>query len=40
MYIVAGLLVVGLIANLLVKPVDSRFHHRAAGNADATSSNA
>ena len=36
MYIVAGLLVVGLAANLLVRPVDPRFHHRAAGKADAT----
>jgi len=28
MYIMAGLLVVGFICNLLVKPVDARFHMR------------
>jgi MFS family permease len=27
MYIMAGLLVIGLIANLMVKPVAARFHH-------------
>jgi hypothetical protein len=27
MYIMAGLLIVGFICNLMVKPVDERFHH-------------
>jgi MFS family permease len=28
MYVMAGLLVVGLLCNLLVGPVDAKFHHR------------
>ena len=28
MYIMAGLLLVGLVCNLLVGPVDTKFHHR------------
>ena len=27
MYLMAGLLLVGLVCNLLVRPVDTRFHH-------------
>ena len=30
MYLMAGLLLVGLVCNLLVRPVDERFHHREA----------
>jgi MFS family permease len=30
MYLMAGLLLVGLVCNLLVRPVDGRFHHREA----------
>jgi MFS family permease len=33
MYILAGLLVVGLIANLLVRPVDPKHHYKEAPNA-------
>jgi MFS family permease len=28
MYLMAGLLLVGLVCNLLIKPVDSKFHHK------------
>jgi MFS family permease len=31
MYLMAGLLVIGFIANLLMRAVDSRHHYRAAG---------
>jgi MFS family permease len=30
MYLMAGLLLVGLVCNLLVRPVEERFHHREA----------
>ena len=33
MYLMAGLLVIGLVANLCVRPVDERYHFRAAGSA-------
>ncbi|MEO8560257.1 MAG: MFS transporter, partial [Rhodospirillales bacterium] len=33
MYIMAGLLVVGLICNFLMKPVDQRHHYRQAPQA-------
>jgi MFS family permease len=36
MYIMAGLLVVGLLCNLLVKPVNARFHMKPDGDAQAT----
>jgi hypothetical protein len=39
MYIVAGMLVVGLIANLLVRPVDPRFHHHPSDEADSSAKN-
>lgn len=39
MYIVAGMLVIGLIANLLVRPVDPRFHHRPSDEADYSAKN-
>jgi MFS family permease len=32
MYLMAGLLVIGLIANLCVRPVDERHHYRGTGN--------
>jgi hypothetical protein len=32
MYLMAGLLVIGLIANLCVRPVDERYHFRGAGD--------
>jgi MFS family permease len=39
MYIVAGMLVVGLIANRLVRPVDPRFHHHPSDEADCSAKN-
>jgi len=33
MYLMAGLLVIGLICNLLVRPVDPRYHHHNASGA-------
>ena len=39
MYIVAAMLVLGLIANLLVRPVDPRFHHHPADDANSCAKN-
>jgi MFS family permease len=36
MYVMAGLLVVGLICNALVRPVDPRFHMKADGSGPST----
>jgi MFS family permease len=36
MYIMCALLLVGFICNLLMRPVDERLHHRAAGAAPAS----
>jgi MFS family permease len=33
MYLMSGLLLVGLVCNLFVRPVDERFHHREAAHA-------
>jgi hypothetical protein len=35
MYIMAGLFVIGLICNFLVKPVESRFHMKAGREGSA-----
>jgi MFS family permease len=38
MYLMAGLLVIGLLCNLLVRPVDERFHYKGDGAGRAPSS--
>jgi MFS family permease len=38
MYLMAGLLLVGLVCNLLVRPVEERFHHREAAPARSPTS--
>jgi MFS family permease len=37
MHLMAGLLLVGLVCNLLIRPVDQRFHHREAALAQSSS---
>jgi hypothetical protein len=34
MYIMAGLFIIGFIANALIKAVDARYHMKADGSAD------
>ena len=32
MYIMAGLLIIGFVANIMVKPVKERYHYKTSGN--------